>query len=111
MKQIKRILTKQTYNMLKGYTFQQMSAFLLKLYNEAYDAGQQEGLTTREVEEAIMSVKGVGPKLTEEIMRVLLSRVDEEDGQKYACGNCGKDLTRYKEAKFCPHCAAELTWL
>ena len=105
---MKQLLDKRTFMQIKKYGYGEMSAFLNALYRQAYDDGQKEGLTPREVREALLSVKGVGEKTADKIMEALSVRWEEEDGQKYECGNCHSDITRYKDTPFCPFCGAEL---
>ena len=105
---MKTLLDRQTFLRIKRYGYGEMSAFLNTFYRRAYDDGQQEGLTPREVRETILSVEGVDADTADKIMEALSTRWEEEDGQRYECGNCHKDITRYKDTNFCPFCGAEL---
>ena len=58
--------------------------------------------------DAFRRLPGVGEKTADKIMEALSVRWEEEDGQKYECGNCHSDITRYKDTPFCPFCGAEL---
>ena len=43
-------------------------------------------------------------------MEKLNFKLDEETNREWLCGNCGADLTRHKDANFCPVCGLELDW-
>ena len=102
---MKTLLDVKTYNRLRKAGYGGMQAFLNDFYRRAYLDGQLEaGLSLREVKEVLLSIKGVGEKRAELILEKLKERLEIEDNIRYVCPNCGKDLTRYKEAKFCPHC-------
>ena len=105
---MKFILDRQTFSKLKRCGYGEMSAFLNQLYIQAFRDGQDEGLTRREVYETIVGLKGLGPRTANKILDALDVRMDKEYNMKYICSSCNGDLTRYKEAKYCPHCGAEL---
>ena len=106
MLQAKQALTKALYSKIKRMSFTEMAIFMTSYYARAYEHGQSDGLTEAEVFEVIKGI--VGEDKTAEIMEALGAKLDEENQKEYSCGHCGADLTRYKEAEFCPKCGSEL---
>lgn len=107
---MKRLLSKQTYMLLRKASFNKMEAFIVEVYNQGYQEGQSDGLTNREVYEVLRRDAGLDEETATRVVEALINKSDEEYNQEYACGNCGADLTRYKEAIYCPFCAAGLEW-
>ena len=109
---MKTIIDVDTFRKVRKLGYSQFSAFLNKIYIQAFKDGQKaaEGLGTADVKKAIMSVKGIGEKRAEQIMAALEMKLDEEQDTEWLCGHCGKDLSSVKGAVFCPYCGTELNW-
>lgn len=80
----KMILNRKTYKEIKKMDHQQMSNYLESFYNEAYSKGKKdaEGLTEKEMREAILKVKGIGCAKTEAIMKAVVERAKEKENEK-----------------------------
>ena len=90
----------------------QLTAFLNSIYIQAYKDGQKgcEGLGTDDVKKVLLSINGIGEKRAGQIMEALNMKLDEEEDMEWLCGECSKDLSSVKGAKFCPYCGTELNW-
>ena len=106
------IIDAQTFRTVKKFGYGQMSAFLNKIYAEAFKDGQKaaEGLGTADVKKVILGVKGIGEKRAEQIVEALNRMMDEEQEIEWLCSNCSKDLSSVKGASYCPYCGSELNW-
>lgn len=107
-----KILNKKNFHKIKAMNYPQMVRFLTNMYEAGfYDAqNNTAGLNHDDMKTVLLSIKGIGEKRAAEIMEALNIKLDEEQQVYYPCGNCGHDLHHVKGAKFCPECAAELTW-
>jgi endonuclease III-like uncharacterized protein len=66
-------LNRKKYKEVKKMDHGQMSDFCKELWSEGYEAGkaETEGPTEEEVRTALLSIKGVGEKKVEDIMRAV----------------------------------------
>lgn len=112
VKKMKTIIEPDTYRKVKNMGYGQFSAFLNRIYCEAYKDGQNaaEGLGTADVKKVLLSVKGVGEKTAEQIVDAINKMLDEELNIEWICGSCGKNLSSVKGARYCPYCGSELNW-
>ena len=109
---MKTVIDKNIFWQIKKMGYGQMTAFLNRVYAEAFRDGQKaaEGLGMDDVKKVIQSVKGIGEKRTEAILEAINRLLDEEQDTEWLCGECGKDLSSVKGAAFCPYCGTELNW-
>ena len=72
-KQNKPLFNRKIYKDLKSADRQQMESFLINVYREGYNDGQQSvpGVDLTEIIEAIKTVKGIGEKRLQTIVDVV----------------------------------------
>ena len=107
-----KILDKRNFQRIKCMKYVEMVRFITNIYESGFRDGQADssGLNETAVRELLLSIRGIGPKRSSQIMEAMNLRLDEEQNLYYPCGNCGHDLAHVKGAKFCPQCGFELKW-
>ena len=86
MKPGKTIVNRKTYKEIKAKDHQQMEAFMQELYKRAYTDGfkaglaASAGLTADELPQILQTIKGIGERRTEAIMRAVEARMEEKGG-------------------------------
>ena len=109
---MKPLIDRITFQKVRKMGYGQLTAFLNSIYLQAYKDGQKdcEGLTTADVKKVLLGINGIGEKRAGQIMEALEMKLDDEETLEWLCGECGKDLSSVKGAKFCPYCGTELNW-
>ena len=74
------VLNRKMYNDIKRMDHQEMSNYLSRYYMNAYDQGKEdaEGLKADELREVLLTVKGIGPAKTENIMVAVEKALSEK---------------------------------
>lgn len=74
------VLNRKLYKEIKKMDHQQMSDYLSRYYMNAYNQGKKdsEGLKADELREILLSVKGIGPAKTENIMAAVIKALEEK---------------------------------
>ena len=85
---MKPLIDKEVFWKVKKMGYGQMTAFLNRIYLEAFKDGQKaaEGLTTADVKRVLLSVDGIGEKRAEMIMEALNMKLDDEETLEWLCG-------------------------
>lgn len=66
-----KMLDRATYKKIKGMTREEMQNFLTNYYNNVMEDAQAPTLDLGELKKEIGSIKGVGEKRLDEIMKVI----------------------------------------
>lgn len=74
------VLNRKMYKDIKRMDHQEMSNYLSRFYMNAYDQGKEdaEGLKADEMKEVLLTVKGIGPAKTENIMEAVEKALSEK---------------------------------
>lgn len=74
------VLNRKMYKDIKRMDHQEMSNYLSRYYMNAYDQGKEdaEGLKADELREVLLTVKGIGPAKTENIMVAVEKALSEK---------------------------------
>lgn len=74
------VLNRKMYKEIKKMDHQQMSDYLSRYYTNAYNQGKEdsEGLKADELRKILLSVKGIGPAKTEDIMAAVIKALEEK---------------------------------
>ena len=76
------MINRKEYDRIRKMDHSQMSNFVASVYQRGYVAGKKaaEGLTEAEIRKAILGVKGIGEKKSEDIMQVIIAADKEKGG-------------------------------
>lgn len=66
-----RKMNRKNYEAVKKMDRQQFEAFCKSLYDQGVEAAREGGLTIDDIRKAVLSVKGIGQKRAEEIIKEL----------------------------------------
>lgn len=74
------VLNRKMYKDIKRMDHQDMSNYLSRYYMNAYNQGKEdaEGLKADELREVLLTVKGIGPAKTENIMEAVEKALSEK---------------------------------
>lgn len=81
------VLNRKMYKEIKKMDHQDMSNYLSRYYMNAYNQGKEdsEGLKADELREILLTVKGIGPAKTENIMEAVGKALEEKG--RWKCGS------------------------
>ena len=74
------VLSQKEHDKIKHLNYHKMDLYIKSIYQSGYEEGLKdaEGLTVDEVKEVLLSIKGIGEKRVEAIVRVLNERLKGE---------------------------------
>lgn len=78
---LERGINRKQYELVKKMDRQQFKRFCENLYNQGKEAVKRESLTTEEIRSVLLTVKGIGEKRADEIVRKLEEKVKEKECQ------------------------------
>lgn len=75
------VLNRKTYKEIKKMDHRDMSNYLSCYYMNAYNQGKEdaEGLKADELRTVLLTVKGIGPAKTENIMAVVIKALERKE--------------------------------
>lgn len=78
---LERGINRKQYELVKKMDRQQFNRFCESLYNQGKDAVKRESLTSEEIRSVLLTVKGIGEKRADEIVKKLEEKVKEKECQ------------------------------
>jgi ERCC4-type nuclease len=75
---LERGINRKQYELVKKMDRQQFNNFCKNLYDQGRESVKRKSLTSKEIKEVLLSVKGIGEKRAEEIVKKLEAKVNEE---------------------------------
>ena len=78
---LERGLNRKQYEAVKRMDRQQFNRFCESLYAQGKNSVKRESLTSKEIKEVLLTVKGIGEKRAEEIVK----KLEEKIGEKNKC--------------------------
>ena len=78
---LERGINRKQYELVKKMDRQQFNKFCETLYNQGKEAVKREGLTSEEIRSVLLTVKGIGEKRADEIVKKLEEKVKEKECQ------------------------------
>lgn len=78
---LERGLNRKQYEAVKRMDRQQFNRFCENLYNQGKEAVKRESLTSEEIRSVLLTVKGIGEKRADEIVKKLEEKVKEKECQ------------------------------
>ena len=73
--------SEKQYELVKKMDRQQFNRFCENLYNQGKEAVKRESLTSEEIRSVLLTVKGIGEKRADEIVKKLEDKVKEKECQ------------------------------
>lgn len=78
---LERGINRKQCELVKKMDRQQFNRFCENLYNQGKEAAKRESLTSEEISSVLLTVKGIGEKRADEIVKKLEDKVKEKECQ------------------------------
>lgn len=75
---LERGINRKQYELVKKMDRQQFNSFCKNLYDQGRESVKRESLTSKEIKETLLTVKGIGEKRAEEIIEKLEKKMGEK---------------------------------